>query len=105
MFELPHALSWQPLTLPHTWAGQVDAHGNVTRYRVFVRLPDCPPPPGGFPVMYVLDAGDLFAGVAEVMRRAGRRAESTGIGPALLVGIDHMPSSGPSNAARRRDYT
>lgn len=105
MFDLPSAISWQPLTLPHAWTGAVRAQSNNTRYQVFARFPDRAPPSEGFPVVYLLDADDLFVGVAEALRRASRRPESTGIAPAVLVGIDHAPSNAPGNTARRRDYT
>lgn len=103
MFELPATTSWQPLRLPQAHAGRLQAHGNNTTYRIFLHKPAGPAPPDGFPVVYLLDGGDLFAGVSELLRRASRRPESTGIAPAILVGIGHPNAA--DDTVRRRDYT
>lgn len=103
MFELPTSTNWQALTLDGAWTTEVQARSNNTHYQLFISVPNAPKPPRGFPVIYLLDGHDLFTGAAEMLRRASRRPDSTGIEPAVLVGIDHC--SGTDNQARRRDYT
>lgn len=103
MFDLPTSTNWRTLTLARAWTTQVRAQSNGTDYRLFVAIPEAPAPSRGYPITYLLDGQDLFAGAAEILRRASRRPESTGIGPAILVGIDHAEGTG--NQARRRDYT
>lgn len=105
MIELPCSTAWEPLALPGAWESQVRSAGDGRAWRLLVHQPDGPPPAAGFPVCYLLDGGDLFVSVAEVLRRAGRRSESTGIGPALLVGVGHAPAQGQRERARRDDYT
>lgn len=99
------ATPWHPLALPGAWSADIRTHAGDQSFRVLVSRPDGPPPAGGFPVHYVLDGSDLFVSVAEVLRRAGRRRESTGIGPALLVGVDQADSEPNRNRARRHAYT
>ncbi|HUI61948.1 MAG TPA: alpha/beta hydrolase-fold protein [Steroidobacteraceae bacterium] len=53
-------------------------------YRVFVSAPEGDPPPGGFPVLYVLD-GNAWTGVtAEIAR-----VFEYGTGPSLVVGVGY----------------
>ena len=53
-------------------------------YRVFVSVPAGDPPPGGFPVMYVLD-GNAWTGVAAEIARV----LEYGGGPILVVGVGY----------------
>lgn len=103
MFDLPTSTLRQPLTLPHIGTELLPARSNDTAYQIFIRIPDSDPPAQGFPVVYLLDGDDLFVGAAELLRRTARRPESTGIAPAVIVGIGHAPNA--DNKARRRDYT
>src|SRR3546814_16304406 len=50
---------WQPVQLPHS--SQRDLHSQRTGkdYRIFVSEPRHAPPPGGYPVLYVLDGNAL----------------------------------------------
>lgn len=106
MFALPGSTSWQPLTLARTWTTRLQAHGNGTTYQVFLHVPASAAQTQGLPVIYLLDGDDLFIGAAELLRRAARRPESTGIAPAILVGIGHADApNAAGNSKRRRDYT
>lgn len=69
-------------------------------YRIFISQPAEPAPPGGYPVLYVLDANSNFGTVTETLRMQGRRPERTGISSALVVGIGY-PTDEPFDAARR----
>ncbi|MDR6953903.1 putative alpha/beta superfamily hydrolase [Ancylobacter sp. 3268] len=79
--------------------------GGGAPYRIFLALPKGPAPPGGFPVLYLLDANASFATLVEAQRRGAERPAGTGIGPMVLVGIGH-PAEGLYDRARRTfDYT
>ena len=69
-------------------------------YRVFVYVPDTPPPPVGFPVLYVLDGEDNFPIAVSIARRLARAAARSGVRPGAVIGID-------AGDLRRRafDYT
>lgn len=82
----------------------MQARANGGSYRISLWLPPVDPPPGGFPVLYVLDADAMFAGFAEFVHRASRRPRSTGIEPVVLVGISRQGSP-DQLMARVRDFT
>lgn len=69
-------------------------------YVIMVAWPDGPPPPSGWPVLYVLDGEDNFATLALAARRLARARERSGIVPGIVVGV----AAGPL-ARRVRDYT
>lgn len=69
-------------------------------YRLFIHVPAGKPPPGGFPLLYVLDGEDNFPVVVATAIRMARAGKRSGIGPGIVVGID----SGDL-ARRSRDYT
>ncbi|HTU13438.1 MAG TPA: alpha/beta hydrolase-fold protein [Allosphingosinicella sp.] len=66
-------------------------------YRIMIARPERPPPPGGYPVIYVLDGDDNFAIVAETAERFGR---NPGFAPGIVVGIGY-----PGSSRRSFDYT
>ncbi|MFT4027270.1 MAG: alpha/beta hydrolase-fold protein [Novosphingobium sp.] len=69
-------------------------------YRVMVSWPATPPPPQGWPALYVLDGEDNFAIVTQTMRRLARAGARSGAEDRLIVAIE----SG-SLARRVFDYT
>ena len=71
------------------------SHG--VRYRLFVSAPKGAPPPGGFPVIYLLD-GNAWFGVAASISRVFEY----GAGPCLVVGIGYPVKSLWS--ARQREF-
>nr|WP_281503030.1 alpha/beta hydrolase-fold protein [Ancylobacter crimeensis] len=74
-------------------------------WRIFVAVPDTPPPEAGYPSLLMLDANAGFASFAETARRAGVRPRATGIGPVLIVGVGY-PTEAPHDRERRRfDFT
>ncbi len=75
--------------------------GNV--YRLLIALPAEPAPPGGFPVIMLVDGHALFAMAVSAARLQAGRPEVTGIGPAIVVGVGY-PSEAPFDVAlRQRD--
>lgn len=69
-------------------------------YRVMVAWPDGPPPPGGWPVLWVLDGEDNFAIAALTSRRLAGAGARGGVDQGLVVAVE----SG-SLARRVLDYT
>lgn len=69
-------------------------------YRIFLSAPEGPPPAGGFPVIYVLDANAWFGLAAEVTRLY----ELEG-GPAIVVGIGYPVNSLYAPQRRGQDFT
>ena len=49
-----------PYTLPRSAEQVVQAAGGET-YRILIAWPEAPPPPAGYPILYVLDGEDNFA--------------------------------------------
>ncbi|MCJ8145141.1 alpha/beta hydrolase-fold protein [Ancylobacter sp. A5.8] len=94
----------QPVTLPHAHSFDLAA-GEGPAWRIFIAVPRETPPPGGFPVLYLLDANAGFATLVEALRRGAERPQGTGVTPAVIVGIGY-PAEGVYDRARRTfDYT
>jgi predicted alpha/beta superfamily hydrolase len=81
------------------------ASASDLEYEIFVYVPDVPPPPTGFPVLYVLDANADFVTVAETVRRISRRPLATGIGASIVVGIGYPNTTSYDIDRRYYDFT
>jgi len=88
----------QPVSPVHHWRFTSAITGEAYDVRVYV--PFAPPPPGGFPVVYVLDGGALFGSFAEA---AHTRANAGELDHAIIVGIEG--ADGPKGASRFYDYS
>ena len=93
------------VTLPDTRRLDLRSSADGRVYRVFVALPEGPPPPGGYPVLYVLDGNALFPVAALMARAQARRSASTGIRPGIVVGIGYPTDEPYDEQARAFDYT
>lgn len=92
-----------PVTIPGTEVLEVS--GATGEYRIFLAVPDLPPPPGGFPTLYLLDANACFGMAAEILRHGMLRQKTSRIAPAILAGIAY-PTEGLFDRERRGfDYT
>ncbi len=80
---------WTPVVLHRTRTRRL-VHGGEA-WRLWV---DSPPAPssGGLPMIWVLDGADLFALVSETVRRLSSRPLATGVGPAVVIGLDRDPA-------------
>lgn len=92
----------QPATILNSVQWSVTAKSNGQRYRIYVSKPSTPPPPGGYPVFYMLDGDGYFGiGASQLRMRAGFELR-----PALVVAIgsasDDMKQIVPD---RWRDFT
>lgn len=89
--------------VPGTEVWRMIAKGTGYEYRIFLAVPDGPPPEEGYPVIYSLDANASFASLAESMRMQGRGPH--GIPPAVIVGIGYDSNDPLVTGERFRDYT
>jgi predicted alpha/beta superfamily hydrolase len=69
-------------------------------YTIFISAPEGPPPAGGFPVLYVLDANAWFGLAAEI----ARLYELEG-GPAIVVGVGYPVHTLYDDPRRDHDFT
>lgn len=77
---------------------------NKRSYRIYIAVPDNPPPQAGYPVIYLLDANSVFGTMTEAVRLQSRRPEVTGVQPSIIVGVGY-PSAEPFPAERHYDFT
>jgi predicted alpha/beta superfamily hydrolase len=71
-------------------------------YQIFVSKPKGPPPPRGYPVLYVLDGNAMFAGFAET-RRIQSMADAD-VSKSMIVGIGYQTELPYANR-RLLDFT
>ena len=91
------------VSLPGTTALSLD--GPSGAYRIFLSVPAVPPPPGGFPLLVLLDANLCFGTVSDLLRQGGFRPGVSRLCPAIVAGIAY-PTDQPLDRARRSlDYT
>jgi uncharacterized protein len=84
-----------------TWSMQSDVTGR--EYRIFIAEPMGPPPEGGYPVLYSLDANATFGSLAEAIRLQSRTPR--GIPSALIVGIGFDSDSPIVSSERFYNFT
>lgn len=120
--QFPKALSWlferkgrktqdadneQGENSPHQIQGTVSFLRSSKRtgrqYRISVAEPMAPPPEGGYPVLYLLDANASFGTFAEAVRLQTRRPR--GHEPAIIVGIGYDSPDPMVTPDRFIDYT
>ncbi|EIQ00951.1 putative hydrolase of alpha/beta superfamily [Opitutaceae bacterium TAV1] len=85
---------------------QLDLPSAITghTYRIFVSVPETPPPADGYPVLYTLDGDTSFPLAAFLVQSAEPRAAAFGITPGIVVGIGYTGDEKNKNA-RAEDYT
>ena len=84
-----------------TWS--ITSGLNGREYKVMIAEPAGPPPEGGYPVLYSLDANASFGSLAEAVRLQSRGPH--GIPPALVVGIGYHSDDPIVTKERFYDYT
>lgn len=89
----------EPVTVLQAHYRDILARNGET-YRIFVWTPQVEPPKAGFPVVYVTDANAVFGTFAEAINMRSRASASTGIVPAVVVGIGY-PIAAPLDLKRR----
>lgn len=91
-----------PVHVPGTesWIMQWPDSGRA--YRIMAAVPAAAAPPGGYPVIYLLDADSCFAMAAETLRLMTRKPH--GYDPAIIIGIGY-PAGKDASKERFLDYT
>ncbi len=74
------------VAIPSTHRLKFTSRVNNTPYTLFIRVPTTPPPPGGYPVVYVLDGDQHFGTASDVAMSIGM--EFPGAAP-VVVGIGY----------------
>lgn len=99
------ALAGRSLVVPDCKSFSLPGADGCRRHEIFVHVPAVEAPPGGFPVLYLLDANADFFLVVETLRRLSRRPGASGIHPMVVVGIGY-PDGPDYNLDRRyEDFT
>lgn len=93
----PAAVQRQPLLVPHAEEYHLRMRDG-RQYRLFVSWPDTPPPPSGFPVIYILDGNSVFGTLRDEVRR---ESADTYQAPAVIVAIGY-PGDAPWDDERRQ---
>lgn len=91
-------------TIARTDMRDVRSRGGLD-YRIFVSRPVAPPPPAGYPTLYLLDGNATFASAAMGVALQSRRPEATGISPAVVIGVGYPIDDYLDSARRTYDYT
>ncbi|WP_238946184.1 alpha/beta hydrolase [Vandammella animalimorsus] len=101
----PVALSpAEPAALPQARQHFLASQATGRRYRIQVSRVG-PRPPGGYPVLYVLDGDAMFPVAAMAALGMAMRADENGISPMLLVGVGYEGDGLLDEQARAEDYT
>jgi len=98
--ERCEALAPRPVELLHTHDLAFVAPTGA-EYRLLLAVPPEPAPPGGFPVLILVDGDALFPTALSAARLQAARPGVTGVGPAVILGIGY-PGAAPFDAERRR---
>jgi len=88
-----------PYTLERSLVTQVETPTG-RHYQLMVAWPEGEPPPGGWPVLYVLDGDDNFAAAVTTARRLAKAGARSGVEPGVIVGV-----ASEDLARRVLDYT
>ena len=98
-------MSHNPAALPGTSVRTLEASGSGQAYRIYVSAPAEAPPPGGFPVLYMLDANSSFLTMAQTMAVLSIWRGGTGVVPMVIVGIGYPTEQAFDGVRRGFDYT
>lgn len=94
---------WSEWAVPGLTTKVVKTESGLS-YRLMRSLPEGPPPPSGWPALWVLDADQHGLAIMDAARRLARRPEVTGVEPMAVVGVA-PDGAGERQAMRYRDFT
>ncbi len=89
-----------PVTIPNSRMLDIDAAGSGKTFRLMIWEPRTPAPPEGYPVIYLLDGNAVFGTAVNIVDFRSRAPRTTGIEPAVIVGIGY-PTDEPYDLVRR----
>lgn len=91
-----------PVSIPRSEQYKVYSRVENREYRIYVAKPAEEPPPGGYPVLYLLDANAVFGTVVEAIRLLSLLP--LGFSSAVVVGIGYETDA-PLHDNRYYDFT
>jgi predicted alpha/beta superfamily hydrolase len=86
----------KPYAMPRSEVRDMTSKSGA-KYQIFIAWPEAPPPPGGYPILYLLDGNTSFPIYAEIANRWGIY---WGLEPGIIVGIGY-----PEKTRRFFDYS
>ncbi|WMT39952.1 alpha/beta hydrolase-fold protein [Paenibacillus sp. D2_2] len=89
--------------VPGTQVWDLQSHLSGREYQIYIVEPMGPPPEGGYPVLYTLDANATFGSLAEAARLQTRGPH--GMVPFVIVGIGYNSNDPIVTSERFYDYT
>lgn len=92
------------VSLHRTSAFDLPTSGGLAS-RILLAVPDEPPPPSGFPTLYLLDGGAYFGTLVEMVRLRRNRPAMTGVEACIVVGVAHPEAHPWDRERRRREFT
>lgn len=90
----------EKVTIPNSELHTITSHETGDVYQIQIRLPNGEAPEAGFPVVYLLDSNAWFGMASDLLSTRAMNTDSTGIPPAILVGIAY-PTDAPYDLKRR----
>ncbi len=95
--------TYQPNSSTESWS--ITSKVDQTQYEIVISKPLQPPPPTGYPVIYVLDGNAFFQTVQDAVRLQARKSEKTGVSPAIVVGVGYATDQDFDTANRLYHFT
>lgn len=92
-----------PVTVPRSSQHVVASEAGLA-YELRLAWPVVPPPPTGYPVIYLLDADTSFGTCVEAIRMRAPRVDATNVTAAVVAGIAYSGER-PAQQRRQLDYT
>lgn len=92
----PVATAGTPYVMPRSEVRTMRSAAGAD-YLIYIAWPKDPPPPGGYPILYLLDGTESFGIAAEFENQLGAYS---GMAPGIVVGIGY-----PGDSRRQLDYT
>ena len=89
-----------PATIPRSEVHVLTSQESGAEYRVQIWRPAAEPPAAGYPVVYLLDGNAWFGMTTALIDTRSRNRDSTGIAPAVVVGLAY-PTDAPYDMKRR----
>lgn len=74
-------------------------------YHIQVFVPSTPPPPAGYPILYLLDGNATYPVAATLLQLAEHRVNPGSLAPGIVVGIGYPGDAPIDLRARAEDYT
>lgn len=92
--------SLQPAALPGAVQVDLTPSRGGAPYRIFLYVPETPPPPDGWPALFMTDGNAVFATAVDAVRVQAPYPMGTNVAPGVVVAIGY-PGATPYDFLRR----